>query len=132
MDKVNSYIYFSLYYYIEHVSICYIYSFMLLYILCIIIDSKPDKLQLICLLIPIAYKWKEIGEALEIRHGALTSLHQSNFSDEQKLFNVLQLWIDDQPTNVKWSTIITAIESPPVDNLSIAERIRFFLSIIND
>ena len=108
------------------------YSFMLLYILYIIIDSKPDKLQLIRLLTPIAYKWKEIGEALKIRHGALMSLHQSNFSDEQKLSDVVQLWIDGQPTNVKWSTIITAIESPPVDNLSIAESIRFFLSIIND
>ena len=132
MYKIISYIYYSLYYYIEHVCICYMYSFMLLYILYIIIDSKPDKLQLIRLLTPIAYKWKEIGEALEIRHGALMSLHQSNFSDEQKLSNVLQLWIDGQPTNVKWSTIITAIESPPVDNLSIAESIRCFLSKIND
>ena len=96
---------------------------MLLYILYIIIDSKPDKLQLIRLLTPIAYK-----EALEISHGALMSLHQSNISDEQKLSNVLQLWIDGQPTNVKWSTIITAMESPPVDNLSIADSIRCFLS----
>ena len=91
---------------------------MLLYILYIIIDSKPNKLQLIRLLTPIAYKWKEIGEALEIRHGVLMSLHQSNFSDKQKLSSVLQLWIDGQPTNVKWSTIIRAVESLSVDNLS--------------
>ena len=103
-----------------------------MYILYIIIDSKPDKLQLIRLLTPIAYKWKEIGEALEIRHGALMSLHQSHFSDEQKLSNVLQLWIDGQPTNCKWSTIIRAVESPPVDDLSIAESIRCFLSKRND
>ena len=100
---------------------------MLLYILYIIIDSKPDKLQLIRLLTPIAYKWREIGEALEIRHGALMSLHQRNFSDKQKLSNVLQLWIDGQPTNVKWSTIITAIESPPVDNLSF--NFNFFFQV---
>ena len=55
------------------------------YYIIIIIDSKPNKLQLIRLLTPLAYKWKEIGEALDIRHQALISLHQSHFNDEQKL-----------------------------------------------
>lgn len=105
---------------------------MLLYILYFIIDSKPEKLQLIRLLTPIAYKWKEIGEALEIKHGALMSLHQSHFTDEQKLSNVLQLWIDGQPTNVKWSTIIKAVELPPVDDMSVVESIHDFLSKINN
>ena len=112
---------------------CYMYSLSLyiLYVI-IIIESKPEKLQLMRLLSPIAYKWKEIGEALEVKHGALMSLHMSHFSDEQKLSNVLQLWIDGQPTNVKWSNIIRAVESPPVDNLSTAENIRCFLSKLND
>ena len=96
------------------------------------LDSKPNKLQLIRLLTPLAYKWKEIGEALDIRHQALMSLHQSHFSDEQKLSDVLQLWIDGQPTNVNWSTIIRAVGSPLVDDLSVAESIRCFLSKNND
>ena len=132
MDNVNSYIKCSIiavnmYVFVTNAHLCYF-----TYYIIIIIDSKPNKLQLMRLLTPLAYKWKEIGEALDIRHQALMSLHQIHFSDEQKLSDVLQLWIDGQPTNVNWSTIIRAVESPLVDNLSVAESIRCFLSKSND
>ena len=69
---------------------------------------------------------------MKIDYGDLMSLQQSYFSDKRKLSEVLQLWIDGRPTEVKWSVIITAVELPPVDDLSVAENIRQFLSIKND
>ena len=95
-------------------------------------ESKPDKVQVFRLLSPIAYKWYEIGEALNIDYGDLMSLQQSYFSDKRRLSEVFQLWIDGRPTEVKWSVIITAVELPPVDDLSVAENIRHFLSIKNE
>ena len=74
------------------------------------------------------YKWYEIGEALNIDYTDLISLQQSNFSDKSRLSEILQLWIDGQPTEVKWSVIITAVELPPVDDLYVAQCIRHFLS----
>ena len=95
-------------------------------------ESKPDKIHLFRLLSPIAYKWYEIGEALNIDYGELMSLQQNHFSDKRRLSEVLQLWIDGRPTEVKWSVIITAVELPPVDDLSVAQNIRHFLSNKDD
>ena len=90
-------------------------------------ESKPDKIELFRLLCPIVYKWYEIGEALNVDYAALMSLQQTHFSDNRKLLEVLQLWIDGRPTEVKWSVIIRAIKLPPVDNSSVAEEIRLSL-----
>ena len=89
-------------------------------------------MDLIRLLTPIAYKWQELGEALKLEYGALMSLQQNFNSDEKRLSEVLQLWIDQQPTNVNWSTIIMAVQAPPVGNLSVAESIRSFRSKIEE
>ena len=95
------------------------------------LENKPDKLDLIYLLNPIAYKWLELGEALKIEYGALMSIRQNHYTDEKRLCEILQLWIDRRPMDVKWSTIITAVEVPPVDSLSVAKSIRSFLSNTN-
>ena len=87
---------------------------------------------LIRLLTPIAYKWQELGEALQLEYSALMSLQQNFYTDEKRLSEVLQLWIDRQPTKVNWSTIVMAVQSPPVDNLSVAECICSFLSKTDD
>lgn len=89
-------------------------------------------MDLIRLLTPIAYQWQELGEALELEYGSLMSLQQNVYNDEKRLSEVLQLWIDQQPNNVNWSTIIMAVQAPPVGNLSVAETIRSFLSKTED
>lgn len=96
------------------------------------VENKPDKLDLIRLLTPIAYQWQELGEALKLEYGALMSLRQNLYTDEKRLSEVLQLWIDRQPTNVNWSTIIMSVQDPPVGNLLVAESIHSFLSKIED
>ena len=63
---------------------------------------------------------------MNIDYGDLMSLQQSYFSDKRRLSEVLQLWIDGRPTEVKWSVIITAVELPPVDDLSLLKTYVIF------
>ena len=93
------------------------------------VDKKPQRLDLQRLLAPIEYQWRVIGEALQIKHGAIKSLeYNPSYTDTLRLSEVLQKWMDQKPTFVSWRTIIEAIEKSPVNNSSIAEEIRQFLS----
>ena len=101
---------------------------MSFHILYITVESKPEKRDLMCLLNPVAYNWRQLGEALGIKYGDLESILNNRFRDPDRLSEVLQLWFDKRPSQVTWETIITAVELPPVNNPSVAENMRKFLS----
>ena len=51
---------------------------------------KPEKLDLLRLLTPVAYKWRQIGEALRIDYGILKSIqHDPVYSNDDRLSEVL-------------------------------------------
>ena len=85
----------------------------------IIIENNRD---LICILSPIEYKWRELGQALKISHGDLDNILDQN-RNACRLADVIQVWIDKRPSEVTWHTIITAVDLPPVHEPSIAKRI---------
>ena len=92
-------------------------------------DKKPQKFDLQRLLAPIEYRWRIIGEALQIDHGTIMSLETNvTYDNTLRLSHILQIWMDQKPAFVSWRTIIEAIEKPPVNNSAIAELIRQFLS----
>ena len=82
-----------------------------------------NKLELICLLFPIANKWREIGESLSIIEGDLENIETEKCSNTDRLAGVIQMWFVKKTRPVKWSTIITAVELPPVNEPSLAECI---------
>ena len=82
-----------------------------------------NKLDLIRLLFPIAHKWRKIGEALSIKNGDLENLLTERSDNADRLSAVIQIWFDQKTSPVKWSTIRTAVELPPVNEPSIAESI---------
>ena len=90
-----------------------------------LIGQKRDLLRL---LNPIAYNWRQLGEALGIKYGDLESILNNRCRDTDRLSDVLQLWFDEQPSKVTWQTIITAVELPPVNNLSVADNMCKYLS----
>ena len=53
-----------------------------------------DKLDLLCLLLPIANKWKEIGESLSLTKGDLENLCAERSSKTDRLAGVIQIWFD--------------------------------------
>ena len=87
-----------------------------------------QKRDLIRLLNPIAYNWRQLGEALGIKYGDLESILNNRYRDTDRLSDVLQLWFDEQPSQITWQTIITAVELPPVNNPSVADNMREYLS----
>ena len=91
----------------------------------LLIGQKRD---LIRLLNPIAYNWRQLGEALGIKYGHLESILNNRCRDTDRLSDVLQLWFDEQTSQVTWKTIITAVELPPVNNPSVADNMRKYLS----
>ena len=86
----------------------------------LIVENKPD---LIRLLSPIECKWKQIGHALKISHGDLKKISDQRSEDTDRLADVVQFWLDKQPSEITWATVITAVELPPVLEPSIASTI---------
>ena len=87
-------------------------------------DKQPKKIHLQQVLGSIQYKWVEIGEALEIPNGIIQSIdHNPRYSDARKLSEVLQTWIDTQPSNVTWRNFIDVIREDPVNEPVLAKTI---------
>ena len=82
-----------------------------------------NKLGLIRLLSPIEYKWRQIGQALKISHGDLENILVQRHYNADRLADVIQVWLDKQPSEVTWRTIITAVDLYPVLEPSIAKRV---------
>ena len=53
-----------------------------------------NKLDLLCLLFPIANKWKQIGQSLSITKGDLENLCAERSSETERLAGVIQIWFD--------------------------------------
>ena len=86
----------------------------------VIVENKPD---LIHLLSPIECKWRQIGQALKISHGDLKKISDQRSEETDRLADIVQFWLDKQPSEITWTTIITAVELPPVLEPSIASSI---------
>ena len=90
------------------------------------LETHPKKLHLQQALAPIKYKWREIGEGLEISYGAIKSINRNPQYDDDtlKLSEILQTWIDtNDPSNVTWGAIIEVIKKDPVNEPALAETI---------
>ena len=62
-------------------------------------------------------------------HGSVMSIGKnSSYTNTDRLSDILQLWMEQEPSPVTWCTIIDAIEEPPVKNSAIAKKIIAFLS----
>ena len=92
-------------------------------------DKEPKKVHLQRVLGPIKHKWREIGEALEIPDGRIQSIdHDPHYNDSNKLSEVLQTWIDTQPSDVTWRNLIDVITEYPVNESVLAKTILDFLA----
>ena len=60
---------------------------------------------------------------MRISHGDLENILDQRNRNAGRLADVIQVWIDKQPSEVAWYTIITAVDLPPVHEPSIAKLI---------
>ena len=89
------------------------------------LETHPKKLHLQQALAPIKYKWRQIGEGLEISYDAIQPINRNpQYDDTLKLSEILQTWIDtNDPSNVTWGAIIEVIKKDPVNEPALAETI---------
>ena len=76
----------------------------------------------------MSHMWREIGIALKVEPNFLHGLSSSSDSNEVKLDNVIEKWMNTQSSPVTWETVISAIEGSIVGhNKSKADEIRHHL-----
>ena len=109
-------------------TVCYNNYFIVISGILSNLKETPNADELVLLLIGISDNWYDIGLSLQVRHNVLDDLKQSEGDDETKLNKVIYIWKDTQPSLVTWETIITAIESPIVNDKETADLIRQYLS----
>ena len=72
--------------------------------------------------------WREIGLALNVEPNFLHGLSSSSDSNEVKLANVIENWMNTQSSPITWEKVISAIEGPIVGhNKSKADELRHHL-----
>ena len=66
---------------------------------------------------------------MEISYGRIQSIDlDAHYNDTRKLSEVLQTWIDTQPSDVTWRNLIDVITRYPVNEPGLAKTIPDFLA----
>ena len=108
-------------------TVCYNNYFIVISGITSILKEFPDERVLFNLLYDISDQWYDIGLSLQVCHNVLDDLKQSEDDDETKLKKVMNIWEDTKSSSTTWETMITAMESPTINNKEIADYIRQYL-----
>ena len=105
-------------------TVCYNNCYIVISGITSILKEIPNELVLLSLLIDIRHKWYDIGLSLQVRRNVLDEIKQSEDNDVTKLMKVIDISKETKSSSNTWETIITAAESPVIDNKEIADEIR--------
>ena len=108
-------------------TICYNNCFAVISDITSILKESPTRYELFNLLFYFNEKWYDIGLSFQVPHDVLDNLKQSEDNNYTKLEKVINIWKDIQPSFVTWETVITAFESPIINDKEIADLIRQYL-----
>ena len=87
---------------------------------------KPRKHELLKFLCSTTAKWQEIGDFLGVDPDTIEGLCFSNKPNHVKMSEMLQSWLDNEPTPVTWENIISVLDGP-LKKKSVGDEIRKFL-----
>ena len=90
--------------------------------------EAPTKHELIYLLVNVSDKWYDIGLSLQVRRNILDNIKPRLSYNIDKLRAVIDKCSTTELSPVTWETVISAMESPTIDNKAIANKIRQYLS----
>ena len=88
-----------------------------------ILKETPNEDELFDLLCGISHKWYDIGLLLQVRRSVLHEIKKSEDNNETRLRKVIDHWKDTKSSFVNWETVITAVESPVINNKMLADYI---------
>ena len=109
-------------------TVCYNNCFVFISDITSILKETPTILELFNLLVDISDKWYDIGLSLQVRRSVLDNLKHNQRDNDDKLFVVINNFLTSQSSLVNWETVITAIESPTVNDKETADLIHQYLS----
>ena len=109
-------------------TVCYNNCFVLISDITSILKEAPTNHELSYLLIGISDQWYDIGLSLQVHRNVLDDLKQREDNNYTKLNKLIDVWKQTQPSPDTWETMITAIESPIVNDKETADLIRQYLS----
>lgn len=90
----------------------------------LVLTKEPEVIDVLKILAPYAYRWKDIGRSLNIMPGFLEELQERHgMSDIERLAKVLQYWIDTRCSEVSWNCIKKALENQLVGQAGIAKKL---------
>ena len=107
-------------------TVCYNNYFVVISDITSLLKETPTKYELNSVLFNVSDKWYDIGLSLQVYRNVLDDLIQSERDD--KLLAVIDKVLTTEPSPVTWETVITAIESPIVNDKETADLIRHYLS----
>ena len=88
---------------------------------------QPKRLEVLTQLVCIDYLWRSIGNGLGVSFNVLQGLAESNLSNQGKLDQVIQKWLDmnskDDSAPVTWITILDLLKGPLINNKALAMKI---------
>ena len=93
----------------------------------------PTRRELLTQLACINFLWRNIGNGLGVSYSVLQGLAESNQSNQAKLDQVIQNWLDmngqGEGAPVTWSTILDVVNGPLVQNKALAMTIYEYLKL---
>ena len=110
-------------------TVCYNNCYIVISGITSILKETPNEGELHIALIGIGDKWYGIGLSLQVRRNVLDEIKQSEDNNYIKLKKVINIWEETKSSPDNWETIITAAESPVINNKEIADEIRQYLKI---
>ena len=70
-------------------------------------------------------RWNDLGRRLDIAHNYRKQLKKEASSDEDKLEDVLEKWMETESVPVTWSSLIEALEA--IELMDLVRAVKEFL-----
>lgn len=86
--------------------------------------KRPELHYLVRLLACVSSKWDLVGGQLGVDENFISGLRISENSNETKLTDILQRWMEMKPTPVTWENVIEVVRGPVVKEPEVAKDIR--------
>ena len=105
-----------------------------LYLIVLTVES-PTRREVLMQLANIDALWRSIGDGLGVSNNVLKGLAESSMSNQTRLGEVVQKWLDmngqGEGTSVTWITILDVVKGPLVQNKAHAMKIYEYLKVEN-
>ena len=106
-------------------------SYMTILYLIILTVERPTRREVLMQLAFIKFQWRNIGNGLGVSYNDLQGLAERNDSNQTRLDQVIQNWLDmngqGEGAPVTWKTILDVVKEAPIENITRAMKIYKYL-----